>query len=100
MDTYGLTVAMPCEDAVVASRTTLPRGFAEEVGWPIFVTAAIVLATSFGLCCLRCGCLKKKVVEQRTVATQSQTTYRRKLAIPRFQPLSEDDIGVWEMTRA
>ena len=96
--------AMPCEGAAVVRRMPLTRGFVGEVDWlPFFVTLAIVLATSVGVCCLRCGWLlaapKKKVVEQRTVATQSQTTYRRKLATPRFQPLLEDDHGVWEMTR-
>ena len=35
--------------------------------------------------------------ESRTVATQSQTTYKYKYREPRFKPLGEDEQGVWEL---
>ena len=35
-------------------------------------------------------------MQVRFVLTQSQTTYRRDLVSPRFQPLSSRDQGAWE----
>ena len=38
----------------------------------------------------------ERVTGRRHMNTQSQTTYRRELSQPRFQPLGESAHGAWE----
>ena len=76
----------------------------ETTPFEVWIVAIVVLVSSV---CFRCGaivgcatfrsCTKVVVLTSkvRTLATQSQVTYNRKLENPRFHPLSGDLQGVF-----
>ena len=63
------------------------------------VTLAFVLGAMSGWCLARWGqpvsVVSNISVSVRSIAVQSQTTYKRKLNQPRFQPLPEVSQGVF-----